>query len=215
MRSPSPAQSRTRSRWIDIAAMVFVSALAFGVSFHALSTGAIRAGFPRELAWAVPFLVDGWCVICMRQVALAALEGETDRAAWAGMIATAGLSLAGNVHQALPRPDSRAYAALAPLVLVASFHALMSAWRKAANRRLAAAELEALRPAQRARVLWDGLSQSDRAAMTGGRLSEAIPGLSDRSARLLLADWKRPGSNGQATSALEAVPTPEGESHAG
>jgi Protein of unknown function (DUF2637) len=125
LRSPGPA----------FVLVSIIAAIAFLVSFDAISAYAVRVGaFPPALWWAAPLLVDtftvagGW-VVYSRSGA----QGVTWRHLvypWAVVAAGSAVSIAVNVAHAPEHPAARMLAALPPVALLASLELVMGEARR-------------------------------------------------------------------------------------
>jgi hypothetical protein len=107
---------------------VLVAALAFWLSYNALTLLAVRAGIGAGQAWAWPLIVDG--IIVVSTVAVVALKDRPGSGyAWVLLIAGAAVSVTANAVQAAMPPGARLSAPLAaavsavpPVVLLAITH---------------------------------------------------------------------------------------------
>jgi hypothetical protein len=107
---------------------VLVAALAFWLSYNALTLLAVRAGIGAGQAWAWPLIVDG--IIVVSTVAVVALKDRPGSGyAWVLLIAGAAVSVTANaVHAAMPAgarlsaPLAAAVSAVPPVVLLAITH---------------------------------------------------------------------------------------------
>ncbi|MDR1427587.1 MAG: DUF2637 domain-containing protein [Bifidobacteriaceae bacterium] len=127
MRKPS----HQVSKWVagtGIAGTVFIAALAFWLSFTALTHLAMRAGIAEDQAWAWPLIVDGIIVVAtVSVVAMARRKGSWYP--WLLLVSGALVSVTANsIHAAMPAgvnlPPALAAAvsAVPPIVLLAITH---------------------------------------------------------------------------------------------
>jgi hypothetical protein len=111
-----------------IAGTVFIAALAFWLSFTALTHLAMRAGIAEGQAWAWPLIVDGIIVVAtVSVVAMARRKGSWYP--WLLLVLGAAVSVTANsIHAALPAGANlppvlaAAVSAVPPIVLLAITH---------------------------------------------------------------------------------------------
>jgi hypothetical protein len=113
---------------------VMIAVGSFALSFAALRDLAARAGWPPQLAWMWPMIVDG--AILMATVAIVALESSTRdprgrRFFWGVLVCSAAVSIGGNgLHAILPRSAplspwlAAGIAVVPPAMLLAATHGL-------------------------------------------------------------------------------------------
>lgn len=121
----------TLTRVGRLVAMVVTAAIAvgsFALSFAGLAALAARSGIPGHLAWVWPAIVDGTIVqATVAVIVLAAYPGQARnrRFFWSVLIASASVSVGGNIlHALVAGPVAAAVAAIAPLSLLATTHGL-------------------------------------------------------------------------------------------
>jgi hypothetical protein len=107
---------------------VFIAALAFWLSFTALTHLAMRAGIAEDQAWAWPLIVDGIIVVAtVSVVAMARRKGSWYP--WLLLVCGAAVSVTANsIHAAMPAGVelspalAAAVSAVPPIVLLAITH---------------------------------------------------------------------------------------------
>lgn len=111
-----------------------IGAGSFALSFAALRDLAARAGWPPQLAWVWPLIVDG--AILMATIAIVALASSTKdprgrRFFWGVLVCSAAVSIGGNgLHAILPRSVplspwlAAGVAVVPPAMLLAATHGL-------------------------------------------------------------------------------------------
>lgn len=103
-----------------------VAMLAFGVSFHAISTFAVATGaFPRPLGWAAPLLVDSFTLAASLEVLRSGLAGERAVYPWLLVFGATAASAALNVAHAPEHPAAQAVAGIPPVALLLALELLM------------------------------------------------------------------------------------------
>jgi hypothetical protein len=124
-----------------------IAALAFLVSFEAISTYAVQVGaFPPGLRWAAPLLVDTFTVAAGLVILARSRDGERALYAWSLVVIASTVSVALNVAHAPSQLSARLVAALPPVALLASLELVMSEARRL--RVLQGSAEPAMRPAQ-------------------------------------------------------------------
>jgi hypothetical protein len=124
-----------------------IAALAFLVSFEAISTYAVQVGaFPPSLRWAAPLLVDTFTVAAGLVILARSRDGERALYAWSLVVIASSVSVALNVAHAPAQLSARLVAALPPVALLASLELVMSEARRL--RVLQGSAEPAMRPAQ-------------------------------------------------------------------
>ncbi|AXH46779.1 hypothetical protein SEA_ACOLYTE_35 [Mycobacterium phage Acolyte] len=112
---------------------VAVGGLAFALSFTALSDLAGHAGVTQGQAWMLPAVIDGGVVVAT--VATVALQRHRWYA-WALLLLSSMVSVAGNVAHAQPHgPVGMFIAAIPPLWLLAATHLTVLLYREAPESR--------------------------------------------------------------------------------
>jgi Protein of unknown function (DUF2637) len=110
-----------------------IGALAFLVSFEAISSYAVRVGaFSPGLRWTAPLLVDTFTVAATLVILARSQDGSAGRAwyAWSMVIVASTVSIVLNVAHAPARLDSRLVAALPSVALLGSLELVMSEARR-------------------------------------------------------------------------------------
>jgi Protein of unknown function (DUF2637) len=103
-----------------------VAMLAFGVSFHAISTFAVATGaFPRPLGWAAPLLVDSFTLAASLEVLRSGLAGQRAVYPWLLVFGATAASAALNVAHAPDHPAAQAVAGIPPVALLLALELLM------------------------------------------------------------------------------------------
>jgi Protein of unknown function (DUF2637) len=119
-------------RALTIALVLGVAALAFLVSFEAITAFAVATGaIPAGLGWCAPLLVDTFTAAATLVVWSRSLVGLGAGYARTLMAAATSVSLALNVAHAPDRLAARLVAALPPLALLAAVELVMSEARRA------------------------------------------------------------------------------------
>lgn len=118
---------------LTASASAVIAALAFALSFVALTDLAARSGVPSGQAWMVPVMIDGLAVVAT--VAVTVLD--TGRwYPWALLIVSTGLSVMGNsVHAYTATGGSTiaiVIAAVPPIAVLAAIHLTIEVWRRGA-----------------------------------------------------------------------------------
>jgi hypothetical protein len=124
-----------------------IAALAFLVSFEAISDYAVRVGaFSPGLRWAAPLLVDTFTVAATLVILARSRDGVRAIYAWSLVVIASTVSVALNVAHAPHQLSAQLVAALPPAALLAALELVMSEARRLRGAP-AGAELAA-RPAQ-------------------------------------------------------------------
>jgi hypothetical protein len=124
-----------------------IAALAFLVSFEAISTYAVEVGaFPAGLRWCAPLLVDTFTVAAGLVILARSRDGVRAIYAWALVVTASSVSVALNVAHAPATLAGRLVAALPPVALLASLELVMSEARRLRGVRGSAEPV--MRPAQ-------------------------------------------------------------------
>jgi hypothetical protein len=115
-----------RLRAIVSALVGAIAALAFLVSFRAISEFAVQTGaFPRSLGWAAPLLVDSFTLAASIEVLRSALAGQRAVYPWALVAGATLASAALNVAHAPDHPAAQAVAGIPPVALLLALELLM------------------------------------------------------------------------------------------
>jgi Protein of unknown function (DUF2637) len=182
-----------------------IAALAFLVSFEAISAYAVQVGaFSPRLRWAAPLLVDTFTVAATLVILARSRDGARAVYAWTLVGLASAVSISLNIAHAPPHLSSRLVAALPPAALLAALELVMSEARRL-RARAASADLAA-RPAQPGGLATAGERTSREIVrellagdpeVTVERVREAT-GVGRRRAYELLAQVRAVG-NGQGT----------------
>jgi hypothetical protein len=115
-----------RLRAIVSALVGAIAALAFLVSFRAISEFAVTTGaFPARLGWAAPLLVDSFTLAASIEVLRSALAGQRAVYPWALVAGATLASAALNVAHAPDHPAAQAVAGIPPVALLLALELLM------------------------------------------------------------------------------------------
>ena len=182
-----------------------IAALAFLVSFEAISTYAVKVGaFPPGLRWAAPLLVDTFTVAAGLVILSRSRDGVRAVYAWSLVVIASTVSVALNVAHAPAQLSARLVAALPPVALLASLELVMSEARRLrvlqgsaepAMRPAPAAELESTSERTSRQIVRELLTAEPQAEV--GQVMERT-GVGRRRAYELLAQVRAEG-NGSAT----------------
>jgi Protein of unknown function (DUF2637) len=103
-----------------------IAALAFLVSFRAISEFAVQTGaFPHSLGWAAPLLVDSFTLAASIEVLRSALAGQRAAYPWCLVAGATLASAALNVAHAPEHPAAQAVAGIPPVALLLALELLM------------------------------------------------------------------------------------------
>jgi hypothetical protein len=103
-----------------------IAALAFLVSFRAISQFAVQTGaFPAGLGWAAPLLVDSFTLAASIEVLRSALAGQRAVYPWCLVAGATLASAALNVAHAPEHPAAQAVAGIPPVALLLALELLM------------------------------------------------------------------------------------------
>jgi hypothetical protein len=103
-----------------------IAALAFLVSFRAISEFAVTTGaFPTRLGWAAPLLVDSFTLAASIEVLRSALAGQRAVYPWCLVAGATLASAALNVAHAPDHPAAQAVAGIPPIALLLALELLM------------------------------------------------------------------------------------------
>jgi hypothetical protein len=115
-----------RLRAIVSALVAAIAALAFLVSFRAISQFAVTTGaFPHSLGWAAPLLVDSFTLAASIEVLRSALAGQRAVYPWCLVAGATLASAALNVAHAPEHPAAQAVAGIPPVALLLALELLM------------------------------------------------------------------------------------------
>src|SRR5512132_2775548 len=115
-----------RLRAVVASLVLAIAALAFLVSFRAISDFAIRTGaFPHGLGWAAPLLVDSFTLAASIEVLRSGLAGQRAVYPWALVAGATAASAALNVAHAPDHPATEAIAGIPPIALLLALELLM------------------------------------------------------------------------------------------
>jgi hypothetical protein len=152
--------------WLLVGA---IAAIAFAVSFEAISQYAVAVGaFPRSLRYCAPLLVDAFTVAAGLVILARARDGVRAVYAWSLVAVASAVSVALNIAHAPPTLAARLVAALPSTALLAAVELVLSEARRSRLTPQAAAGSAAPRdtaePASEVRGL-----RSRRSAVRSGR----------------------------------------------
>jgi Protein of unknown function (DUF2637) len=115
-----------RLRAVVSALVGAIAALAFLVSFRAISQFAVQTGaFPAHLGWAAPLLVDSFTLAASIEVLRSALAGQRPIYPWCLVAGATIASAALKVAHAPDHPAAQAVAGIAPVALLLALELLM------------------------------------------------------------------------------------------
>jgi hypothetical protein len=118
--------TETRLRAIVTTLVAAIAALAFLVSFRAISQFAVATGaFPARLGWAAPLLVDSFTLAASIEVLRSALAGQRAVYPWCLVAGSTAASAALNVAHAPNHPAAQAIAGIPPVALLLALELLM------------------------------------------------------------------------------------------
>jgi hypothetical protein len=118
--------TEARLRAIVSALVGAIAALAFLVSFRAISEFAVQTGaFPARLGWAAPLLVDSFTLAASIEVLRSALAGQRAAYPWCLVAGSTVASAALNVAHAPEHPAAQAVAGIPPVALLLALELLM------------------------------------------------------------------------------------------
>jgi hypothetical protein len=170
-----------------------IAALAFLVSFRAISQFAVTTGaFPHSLGWAAPLLVDSFTLAASIEVLRSALAGQRAVYPWCLVAAATLASAALNVAHAPEHPAAQAVAGIPPVALLLALELLM----RGARLYLAVHPLDSPAEADTARErLRTWLAVNPSTPLTARQAAELL-GISRSRAGVLLQQ-ERASTNGQ------------------
>jgi hypothetical protein len=115
-----------RLRAIVSALVAAIAALAFLVSFRAISQFAVTTGaFPHSLGWAAPLLVDSFTLAASIEVLRSALARQRAVYPWCLVAGATLASAALNIAHAPEHPAAQAVAGIPPVALLLALELLM------------------------------------------------------------------------------------------
>jgi Protein of unknown function (DUF2637) len=115
-----------RLRAVVTTLVAAIAALAFLVSFRAISQFAVTTGaFPTHLGWAAPLLVDSFTLAASIEVLRSALAGQRAVYPWCLVAGATLASAALNIAHAPEHPAAQAVAGIPPVALLLALELLM------------------------------------------------------------------------------------------
>jgi hypothetical protein len=118
--------TESRLRAVVSALVAAIAALAFLVSFRAISQFAVTTGaFPTRLGWAAPLLVDSFTLAASIEVLRSALAGQRAAYPWCLVAGATLASAALNVAHAPEHPAAQAVAGIPLVALLLALELLM------------------------------------------------------------------------------------------
>ena len=118
--------TEARLRGVVSALVAAIAALAFLVSFRAISQFAVTTGaFPTHLGWAAPLLVDSFTLAASIEVLRSALAGQRAVYPWCLVAGSTAASAALNVAHAPDHLAAQAVAGIPPVALLLALELLM------------------------------------------------------------------------------------------
>jgi hypothetical protein len=115
-----------RLRAVVSALVGAIAALAFLVSFRAISEFAVTTGaFPERLGWAAPLLVDTFTLAASIEVLRSAVAGQRAVYPWCLVAGSTLASAALNIAHAPDHPAAQAVAGIPPVALLLALELLM------------------------------------------------------------------------------------------
>jgi hypothetical protein len=125
-RGGAPAMTEPRLRAVVSALVGAIAALAFLVSFRAISEFAVQTGaFPARLGWAAPLLVDSFTLAASIEVLRSALVAQRAVYPWCLVAGSTLASAALNIAHAPAHPAAQAVAGIPPVALLLALELLM------------------------------------------------------------------------------------------
>jgi len=134
----SPRAEKGIRRLSTVAVLGLAIAAAI-LSFSGLQTLALQAGFPPQIAWLFPVVIDGMVLTGSLGVVSANLVGISTWYPWTITVLGVSASIAGNVAAAPPNLSAQLVHAAAPLTFALSIEGMLRIYRASA---LASAERE-------------------------------------------------------------------------
>jgi hypothetical protein len=124
-----------------------IAAIAFAVSFEAISQYAVDVGaFPRSLRCCAPLLVDAFTVAAGLVILARARDGVRAVYAWSLVAVASAVSIALNVAHAPDKLAAQLVAALPPAALLASLELVLSEARRSRSAPQSAAQQDTAEP---------------------------------------------------------------------
>lgn len=123
------AAASARIRRITVFTVLALAAAAAVLSFTGLQVLALEAGFPPQLAWLFPIIIDGLVITGSLGVIASTLTGVGTWYPWLLTIVGVGASVVGNVIAAPDDPVSRAVHATPPIVFALAVEGLLRVYR--------------------------------------------------------------------------------------
>jgi Protein of unknown function (DUF2637) len=118
--------TEARLRAVVTTLVAAIAALAFLVSFRAISQFAVQTGaFPHSLGWAAPLLVDSFTLAASIEVLRSALAGQRAVYPWSLVAGATAASAALNVAHAPDHLAAQAVAGIPPVALLLALELLM------------------------------------------------------------------------------------------
>lgn len=127
-------QAARRIRRISVATVMVLAICAAVLSFSGLRLLALQAGFPPELAWMFPLIVDGLVLAGSLGVISAALARVRTTYFWFLTLLGVFISVVGNVASAPQDLLSQSVHAAPPLIFALSVEGLLKVYRHAVTR---------------------------------------------------------------------------------
>lgn len=124
-------RAAARIRRISVATVLVLAVSAAVLSFAGLRELALQAGFPPELAWMFPIIVDGLVLAGSLGVISAALAGVRTIYFWFLTLLGVFISIVGNVASASDDLLSQSVHAAPPLIFALSVEGLLKVYRHA------------------------------------------------------------------------------------
>jgi hypothetical protein len=125
-RAGAPAMTERRLRAIVTSLVAAIAALAFLVSFRAISEFAVTTGaFPHALGWAAPLLVDSFTLAASIEVLRSAVAGQRAVYPWCLVAGSTLASAALNIAHAPDHIAAQAVAGIPPVALLLALELLM------------------------------------------------------------------------------------------
>jgi len=147
--------------WLLVGA---IAAIAFAVSFEAISQYAVAVGaFPGSLRYCAPLLVDAFTVAAGLVILARARDGVRAVYAWSLVAVASAVSVALNIAHAPPTLAARLVAALPSTALLAAVELVLSEARRSRSTPQSATQRDTAEPASEVR------GQSRRSAVRSGR----------------------------------------------
>jgi Protein of unknown function (DUF2637) len=155
-----------------------IAAIAFAVSFEAISQYAVAVGaFPRSLRYCAPLLVDAFTVAAGLVILARARDGVRAVYAWSLVAVASAVSIALNVAHAPHNLPAQLVAALPPAALLASLELVLSEARRGRSAPFPTPGAEPpVHPAQAAPVAAEPAGHATLASLDGARATRKAIG---------------------------------------